>query len=517
MKKLGFIFFLVSGLSLACLFVLRLLLGGWVTYLWIPLGLFIAGLVAGMWCFRGLYKEFFALKTTKEGLSMGAMITLVLVLLVGINFLGARKYKTFDFSTSHVNSLSDQTKKILQGLKDNVSVIFFYKDGTEGLADTRRAFQDLVQKYQDLSANVKLQFVEVNQNPKMAEDFGVTKGSGVVFLTYQGRKARIEKIDEQELTGALVKVTREKDKKVFYLIGHHERDFEDAKEANGLSLFKKLLENNRYEVNPLNLNQAPEVPADADLLIVAGPEQALLDHEIKAIENYLARGGSVILALQGADHSGLSQILQKVGLEYEPQIVVQVMDTPLGRAINPASTPVTEFSTTNPITRPFGKGEFTLMRLPSYLKRTGSPTGMNIDEFLRTDSRALAYKDASFEGKSQAGPFTVGASISGVFPAAGKDQGKDQKNNFQLLVFSDVDFLSNQLLYKNLNRDLALNSVAYLVKENNIISITPKEVDVTQLTLTPTQFYIFIFGFVIPLPLLLMITSGVLWYRRRFA
>jgi len=516
MKKLGFISFLISGLSLACLFVLRLLLGGWVAYLWVPLVLFMASLAAGFWCFRGLYKEFFGLKTTKEGLSMGAVIALVLILLVGVNFLGARKYKTFDFSNSKVNSLSDQTKKLLQNLKSDVSVIFFYKDGSEGLADTRRSFQDLIQKYQDESSKVKLQFVEVNQNPKLAESYGVTKGSGVVFLEYQGRKARIEKVDEQELTGAMVKVTREKDKKVFYLIGHHERDFEDSKEATGLSLFKKLLESNRYEVGALDLNQTPEVPTDADLLIIAGPEQALVDHEIQAIEKYLSRGGSVIMALQGKDNSGLSQILKKVGLSYQQKIVVQVMDTPLGRAINPTSTPISDFSATNPITKPFGKSEFVLMRLPSYLEKSSTvPTGITIDEFLKTDSKALAYADSGFEGKSQPGPFTVGDMVKGDYTQSLNTDAKTIP--FQMVVFSDVDFLSNQMLYKNLNRDLALNTVASLVKENDIISISPKEVDVTKLTLTPTQFYIFIFGFIIPLPLILLIFSGVLWYRRRFA
>jgi ABC-type uncharacterized transport system involved in gliding motility auxiliary subunit len=511
MKKLGFIFFLISGLSLACLFVLRLLLGGWVTYLWIPLGLCIAALLAGLWSFRGLYKEFFSLKTTKEGLSMGATIALVLILLVGLNFIGARKYKTFDFSTAKVNSLSDQTKKILSSLKDDVSVLFFYKDGTEGLPDTRRAFQDLIQKYQDTSSKVKLQFVEVNQNPKLAQEYGVTKGSGVVFLTYEGRKARIEKIDEQELTGALVKVTRDKAKKVYYLIGHHERDLDDGKEATGFSLFKKLLEGNRYDVGALNLNQVAEVPSDADLLVIAGPEQELLGHEVAAVEAYLRRGGSVILALQGKDNSGLSTILKNVGLAYHPKVVVQVMNTALGRAINPASTPIMNFSATNPITKPFGKDEFVVMRLPAYLTEDAKlPAGLSVDEFLKADDKSLAYDDFNFEGKAQPGPFVVGDLIKGKYPG-------DAKADFEMIVFSDVDFMSNQMLYKNLNRDLTLNSVAYLVKEENVISISPKEVDVTKLTLTPTEYYVLIFGFMIPLPLLLMIASGVLWYRRRFA
>jgi hypothetical protein len=45
------------------------------------------------------------------------------------------------------------------------------------------------------------------------------KGSGVVFLEYKGKRNRIEKIDEQEITQALIKVTREKNKTIYFTVG----------------------------------------------------------------------------------------------------------------------------------------------------------------------------------------------------------------------------------------------------------------------------------------------------------
>ncbi len=510
-KKQAVIFLLLSGISLICLLILRFLLGGWEHYMFVPLILFLGFFIAGMWNYRKLFAEFMSVKTTKEGMSMGAMILLTLILLAALNYLGAKKFKTFDFSSAQVNSLSEQSRNLLKNLTDDLQVLYFYQRGTEGTEDNRRAFIDLIKKYQDESSRVKLQFVEVNENPKLTEEYGVNKGSGLVFVQYKGRRNKIEKIDEQELTGALVKVTREKDKKIFFTIGHGERDFEEAKEPTGMNAFRKLVEGNRYIVAPLSLNAAPEVPTDADLVIVAGPQHEFLDHEKKALENYLKRGGSLILALKGQSKSGLSEWLNsELGVRVTTDYIAQVMDTPLGKAVNPQVTPVSQFSGTDPITKPFGRGDFVVMRLPAAVVKEKVPEGVSFEDLGRTDANAMGFADTGFKGAAKPGPFTVAASIKGKMPGV-------TDKEFNLVVFGDVDFLSNQLLYKNLNRDLALNTIASLAREENVISISPKEVDVTQMQITETQFYIFIFGFIIPLPIVMLAISGTLWYRRRFA
>lgn len=509
MKKTGIIFFLASGLSLVCLFILRLLLGGWVHYLWVPLTFFIVFLIAGLWSFRKLYKEFFAVRTTKEGMSMGAMIALVIVLLVAVNYLGGKKYKTFDFSSAQINTLSEQSIKLVKSLSAELKVIYFYKNGTEGIEDNRRAFTELIRKYQDESSKISLQFVEMNENPKMAEEYGVNKGSGVVFVDYKGHRSKIEKIDEQELTGALVKVTREKDKKIFYVIGHRERDLEESKEANGAASLKRLLEGNRYTVSALDLNAVPEVPADADLLIILGPEQDYLETEIKVLQSYLKRGGAMILAFEGKRELGLDKLISPIGIRLGSEYIANVMETPIGKAVNPQATPANQFSTTSPITLPFGRGEFVVTRLPAAIYRK-DVSGVNYEDLVKTDTKAFGFPDTQFQGAAKPGPFSLALLASGKYPGS-------TDKDFQMIVLGDADLFTNQLLYKNLNRDLLLNSVSYLAKEENLISIAPREVAVTEMQITETQFYLFIFGFIIPLPLLLIITSGVLWYRRRFA
>ncbi len=516
MKKQGVVFFLLSIISLVCLLVLRFILGGWIDYLWIPLIFFVGFAIGGAWTLRHFFREFMSVKTTKEGLSMGAMILMVLALLIAVNYLGAKKHKSFDFSSAQINSLSDQTKKLLKNLSGELKLLYFYKQGETGVEENRHAFVDLIKRYQDESSQVKLEFVEVNENPKLAEDYGVNKGSGLVFVEYKGRRNKIEKIDEQELTGALVKVTREKDKKIYFVIGHHERDMEDGKEAVGLNAFKKLLEGNRYLVLPLNLKSLPKIPSDADLIILAGAEQAFLEQEIKVLENYLKSGGNLFVAQKTLAATGLEPLFQKLGLKLEHQLIVQTAQTAMGKAINPTVTTVTQFSPNSVITQPFSRSEFVRMRLPAPIRMVNPPANIKIENLAQTDQTTLSFVDSSFKGESLAGPFTVAVQISGNFSESSNNAGP-KPPSFNLLFFSDVDFICNQLLYQNLNRDLALNSISFLAHEDNVISITPKEVDVTKMQMTEMQFQLFIFGFIIPLPLLLVMFSGWLWYRRRYA
>lgn len=511
MSRIGKVLFLLSGISIASFGVARFLVGEFIPALWVPIALFFIFMVAGLLADRKLYGEFLSMKTTKHGMNMGAMIGMVLVLLVSLNFLAVRHYKSFDFSLAQVNTLSEQSVKLIKNLDADLTVRYFYKKGAEGVEENRRAFRELLKKYQDQSSFIKLEFIELNERPDLAEEYGVNKGSGVVFLDYKTKRNRIEKIEEQEITSALVKVTREKDKSIYFTTGHGEKDLEDNKSAEGLAALKGLLEGNRYVVKPLALTAVPKVPDDADILFIIGPEHPFLEMEYKALQEYLKRGGSVVLAVDQNKNHGLDKLMQEVGIEATNNYIVIVMDTVLGKAINPAATPAADFSSTNAVTKVFAKNQMVLMRLPmSVAKAKNVPAGIEVEEIVKTNEKTVGFSTPKFDTGGEAGPFSVVASAKGKYSGA---EGKE----FSMVVVGNSVLFGNQLLYQNLNRDLVLNTAAYLAKEENLISISPKEVQVTQMTITPTQFYVFIFGFIIPLPILLLATSGVLWFRRRHA
>lgn len=510
MNKISKILFGISGVSLLCFIVTRLLVGVWIPFLWIPLSFFVCCFIGAVIQERKTIVEFMTMKTTKHGMNMGALIALVFVVLVVVNFLSVRHYKVWDFSGAQSNTLSDQSIKLVKSLNSEMLIRFFYKKGVEGNEDNRKNFRELIKKYQDQTPNIRLEFVEVNERPDLAEEYGVTKGSGVIFLDYKGRRNRVEKIDEQEVTTALVKVTREKEKNIYFVVGHGERDLEEPKEATGLNALKVMLENNRYVVKTQATNLNAKIPEDADVVMIIGPTQKFLDYEIKALEDYLQRGGSLLLALKSKQTQGLEAVLGQVGLEPMNNYIMNLVDTPMGKGVQQGQTLGTVFSSTNEITKVFGKSEATIFRNPMSFKRGKVPEGVSIDDLVKTQENSMSFTNLDLKDQGPEGAFTIVAEAKGKFPG---NKGQD----FQLIVAGDADFLGNQLLMQSLNRDLVLNSVAALAKESNLISITPREAQVTKLQMTDSNFYLFLFLFAIPLPVLLLGTSVTLWMRRRHA
>lgn len=513
MSRWGKVLFLLAGVSLVSFAIVRFLLGAWVPFLWVALGLTAVFLGAAFFMDRAFFKEFLTLRTTRKGMSMGAMILMVLISLIAINFLGSRHYKTWDLSVNKINTLSEQSTQLAKSLTEELRVIYFYQEGAEGVEQNKRQFIELFKRYQDVSSKIKLDFVEVNTRPDLAERYGIARGTQSVLLDYQGRTNIIEKIDEQEITSALAKVTREKERKIFVLSGHGELPLEPAADGRSLSVFKTLLEGNRYTIEPLAFTQTASVPNDADALVIAGPKQQFLDFEVEAIASYLKRGGSLLLALEPSTSHGLDGLLSKLGLKVDRNVIVTVLETPFGRAVDPRFTRGTEFSATSSITKPFGRNEVTVFRMPQSLSRTGKDIqGLEWDELVKSNAQSVAYTSLDFKGGGTPGPFTLAYEVRGSLEGAASPETK-----FHAVILGDEDILSNQLLYQNLNRDLALNVVAALAKEDTLISISPKEITATQMELTDTRFVLLIFGLVLPLPILLYMLSGFFWFRRRNA
>lgn len=512
MSRLGKISFLFSGVSLVSMILVRYLLGEWVPYCWVAFGLFAVFFAAGVVMDRKILGEFFMMKTTKHGMNMGVLILLVVAFLAIVNFLAVRNYKVFDFSMAKANTLSDQSVKLLKGLDSPLTIRFFYKKGVEGNEENRRQFRDLVKKYQDQSDKVQLNFVEVNERPDLAKEFGIDKGSGVVFLEYKGRRNRIDKIEEQDMSSALVKVTRDKKKTLYFVSGHGEKNIDEAKDAEGLNALKVLLENNSYDVKVWAIAQTPKAPADMDMALIIGPTQDFLPFEETALENYLKEGGSLFLALKSQQSKSFDKFLAKVGLKLQNNFVLSV-ESVMGKQVAQGLTLGTNFSQTSDITKSFGQDQMILFLYPTGISRLENPPAtVALDDLVRTNANAVAFQTLDFKGDNVQGPFTLVTAAKGKFPGA------DAKaKDFSMVVAGEAEFLDNQLLYKNLNRDLILNSVAYLVKEENLISISPKESQRTELILTQTNFMVFLFAFIIPLPVLLLATSITLYVRRRNA
>ena len=144
----------------------------------------------------------------------------VIAILVVINFVGFRHHKTFDLTTEKLYTLSDQTRNIVSGLKQDLTVARFDKA-------PNNAFDDLMAEYKALSPHFKYQFVDPQEKPEVAQDFGATH-MGDVVVAYGIRKDHLDagargQLGEEDVTDAIVKVTSDKVKEVCFVTGHGEK------------------------------------------------------------------------------------------------------------------------------------------------------------------------------------------------------------------------------------------------------------------------------------------------------
>ena len=114
-----------------------------------------------------------------------------------------------------------------------------------------------------------------------------------MIVEYKDRTERVTTVDEQNLTNALIKAVTGETRKVYFTQGHGEKDTASS-DRTGYSAIAQALGTDNYGVERLLLAQTREVPADATVLVVAGPQTDFLQPEIEAMGKYLARGGKVL-------------------------------------------------------------------------------------------------------------------------------------------------------------------------------------------------------------------------------
>src|SRR5580700_12292351 len=120
---------------------------------------FVAALVVGF----PYIMQYFSKRSSKLGTNTAILTVAVLAILVFLNFVGYRHHKRFDHTTEKLYTLSDQTKKIVQGLRKDVTIIHFAKTGNQGL-------DDLMAEYKNLSPHIKFQNVDPQEKPEVAKE-----------------------------------------------------------------------------------------------------------------------------------------------------------------------------------------------------------------------------------------------------------------------------------------------------------------------------------------------------------
>ena len=485
----------------------------------------------------------FQKRETKLGAMMSISVAAVLAILIGINWAVTRRDKRWDLTASASYTLSDQTVKVLTNLKSPVKVLVFDTPG--GF----QRFRDSLTMYSTASPNLQVEYVDMDREPARAREYAIAS-PGTVVMEYDGRREKVMSEREQDLTNNLIKVTTGRQVKAYFVQGHGEKDIL-GNDRPGYASVVEALKRDNYTVDKIVLAQsAAGVPADASVLIIAGPTADYLKPEVDAIRTYLRKGGKALFMLDppvgesARTTPTLEALLKEWGITVGHDVVIDASG--MGQLLGTdASVPVVANYPQHDVTQNFDL--LTAFPLAQSVAGTaGTELGMALTEnVINTSDRSWSEADVkslATGGKvsldeaagDHRGPITIALSLAmdapdarprrppaaGDKPADGQKPGEKpadapKKPQMRIMVVGDSDFASNAAAGIQGNADLFVNMNNWLTQQEDLISIHPRDAGDRRVTMTADQQRRVLWLSLLFIPGLILGLGVYSWWQRR--
>ena len=438
--------------------------------------------------------------------TLAAALLLTAIALLG--WLSLRYPVTLDWTHAQRNSLSEASAQILRTLDGPIQVRAFVTQDTA----LRTRIRDLVSRYQRVNAAVTLTLINPDQVPDETRAAGVIV-DGELVVSYAGRSARLDTLDEQSFTNALYRLSRGVDRQVYFITGHGERR-PDGTANHDLGRFGQQLLARGIATPTLSLATAADVPADADAVVLADPRLPLFAHERVALRRYLAAGGHFLWLAEPNGSDALADLQRELGLEPLPGIVVDATTQQFGIQ-DPTFTLIAHYDSAHPVTRGFDV--LTVFpRAMAFVPRNdeawlAEPLFSTLDRAWNETGDLTGDVVYDPNADEQSGPLMIGAALSAVAP-----QTPAQRQQ-RLAVIGDADFLANVYLGNGGNLDLGLNVFNWLTGDDALLHIPPKTAPDRTLALSTRWQTVIGVGVLFVLPGLWLAIGAFIGWRRYHA
>ncbi len=496
------------------------------------IGLAVAGVVFIVVGIAANYRQIMATlgkRSTKYGTNYVVSVILVIALVSALNYVGQRHIKRFDLTAIGRYTLAPQTIQVLGKLNKDLDIKCFFTGGDYP------PLKDLLESYRAKSNHVKFEFIDPDKQPDTAKQYDVSvygtmsnpfTGSqlkfGTVVLIYGDRREKIEKkseeVREEDLTNAIIKVQRTEAKKVYFVQGHGEKDPSDS-EKGGYAAAKKALEDEGFKVDTVNLATTGKVPADAKVLVEAGPTTEPFPQELQYINDFLNNGGGVLVMVDPEPSPSLESFLKPWGVTVDNDEILDVSGAGRLMGAGPEIPLVLRYETHKITDRFRSMTFFPVARSVQPSKE--SVSGVTVETLFRsndnswgeTNLKELRSRKASFDEKTDLkGPLSMAVALTKeVKPAS--DKGPAVKA--RMVVVGNSSFAINAYFPAQGNGNLFLNMVSWLSQDEDLISIRPKTPEDRRIILSQSQQSTLRLVTVILIPGIVLVAGIVVWTRRR--
>lgn len=386
---------------------------------------------------------------------------LVISIIALINYLANKNHTEFDLTREKRNSLTDQTKKVLEMVDAPLALTVYAK------REDWIGILNVLKLYQSTNKWVKLDAIDTDSRPDLVKSKEITE-NGTVVVSYKGKDSTFIIQDELSVTNALLKILRT-DKIVLYLVtGHQELSCSD-KGQEGISVLCEKLQTQNYEIKNLDLTKIKEVPQDASAVLILGPVSGFFAQEASALSSYLNKGGSVFLALAPAFKSevydNITKLAAPYGLKLGKDVVVDRLSTIQG---SEATIPIiNKYDEIHAITQGFTQR--TVFPLSSSVQTVEGNDSATLLAFTSDFPGSWAETDlkAITEGKAE---YKENKDLKGPIAVLGTGEKTIEGRDSRFVLLGSSSALINAYQNQTGNTTLFMNAVSWIVNDEGIIS-----------------------------------------------
>ena len=478
------------------------------------------------------------------------MVAFLLGTLIGINLLSRRKYVRLDMTTEKNYELSDRTLKVLQGLDREVKVFLSPVGNAPGMYDNtlNNAWMKILTLSEEYAKrSSKLHFVTVRPHDTAAvtelgryfPDSSVITPNAIYFVA-EGEGGKVNtraltvrpgefydgnphtgQIDnfrgDHWITMGIQAVTFSRKGIVYFPIGHREL-LPLEQQWTGLSVLSKFLaDRENVELRPLNLNEVEEIPDDADMVLISGPQDAFPPKELEVVRRYLERGGNLFVALLPKTSTGLGPFLEAWGVKVGDNFLLDSRDYiqknsahlnvklfgnhEINRGMMNTSFPVLGSCTVEPVEKPVGK--ISVVSLMS-----SGPSSWE-------EKGPFQQRSPAQDGEERAGPLSLAVAVRAELEGESSSR---KRSHARIVVWGSALSISNQnlsLFGKESPVEYVLNNFRWLMEKENAITIPGRHSGRKPPEVNPEVlgriFWVTVCGF----PGLGVILGLLIWFMRR--
>lgn len=466
------------------------------------------------------------------------LVALIIAVFIGI-IVGVKKanIKPIDLTEEKIYTLTNESKEQIKNIDLGDTQLNIYFVGIQEGDSTL----DLARQYTKINDKISVQLVDTTSRPDLVQKYGLDSSTSAIILEY-GEKFKILSMDElytydsnykqiniaeEKITAAIKTVTSEKVPKVYFLNG-----YSDITLTSGMQYLNVYLSNEVNEVSTLNVLSEGKIPDDCDTLVITTPNKDFDEIATKAITDYINKGGNILwlnaAVAKETNYENVNKILAMYGVK--PFSVGVIRETDSNKMVSgypEIIIPEIEYSKITK--RLYGLNNVILVTATKInLVSDDELTAQNITktDLVKSSEKSYFRTDLKLQSNNpidgeETGELLIGAELDKVIVAKNEETGADEIKS-KLVIYGENLFASDATLTQETqkpiitygqNKDLVLNSIAYLTDREEDITVRKTKESVTY---SPTKKEnTIILTIILVVPIAIIALGIVIWQVRK--